>query len=51
MNIKKDAKRLLNGEIVISDTVKNAERIKETYSCIGKVDYIRELPINFPAKL
>jgi len=44
MNMKKDAKKLLNGECVISNYVKSAKQIKETY------DYIIELPVDMTAK-
>ena len=43
-SMKEDAKKLLNGECVISNYVKSAKQIKSTYS------YIRELPRNMTAK-
>ena len=43
-SMKKDAKKLLNGEVVISNYVKTAKQIKETYN------YVIELPINMTAK-
>ena len=43
-SMKEDAKKLLNGECVISNYVKSAKQIKNTYS------YIRELPRNMTAK-
>ena len=42
--MKKNAKKLLNGEIIISDVVKSARQIE------GTVDYIRALPKGMTVK-
>ena len=44
MNNKKTAKRLFNGECVISNYVKSAKQIEGTYN------YIKELPRNMTVK-
>jgi len=46
--MKKEVKKLLNGEVIISNVVKSAGKIKKTY--IGIVDYIRELPRDLSVK-